>query len=131
LAFKILRTQGLIKKLYDARNEAKDELLSLDERRKKKKKKSVRYGYGAYWYPGTAYAGQDHPAGTEGGDGGGGDGGERVRLMIEPTLNPCGIAAVIVALFGSQVAPCTLMPAGEPISGSENTRLPPSVLHVT
>jgi hypothetical protein len=78
LAFKILRTQGLIKKLYDARNAAKDELLSLDERRKKKKRKSVRYGYGAYWYPGTAYAGQDHPAGTEGGDGGG-DGGESIR----------------------------------------------------
>jgi hypothetical protein len=79
LAFKILRTQGLIKKLYDARGAAKDELLSLDERRKKKKKKSVRYGYGGYWYPGTAYAGQDHPAGTEGGDGGGDGGGESVR----------------------------------------------------
>jgi hypothetical protein len=79
LAFKILRTQGLIKKLYDARGAAKDELLSLDERRKKKKKKSVRYGYGGYWYPGYAYAGQDHPAGTEGGDGGGDGGGESVR----------------------------------------------------
>jgi hypothetical protein len=80
LAFKILRTQGLIKQLYDARNAAKDELLSLDERRKKKKKKkSVRYGFGGYWYPGTAYAGQDHPAGTEGGDGGGDGGGESIR----------------------------------------------------
>jgi hypothetical protein len=77
LAFKILRTQGLIKKLYDARNAAKDELLSLDERKKKKKK--VRYGYGGYWYPGTAYAGQDHPAGTEGGDAGGDGGGESMR----------------------------------------------------
>jgi hypothetical protein len=77
LAFKILRKQGLIEKLYAARNAAKDELLSLDERRKKKKKK-VRYGYGGYWYPGTAYAGQDHPAGTEGGDGSG-DGGESMR----------------------------------------------------
>jgi hypothetical protein len=70
LAFKILRKQGLIKKLYDARNSAKDQLLSLDERRKKKKKKQVKYGYGGYWYPGTAYAGQDQSAGTEG-DGGG------------------------------------------------------------
>jgi hypothetical protein len=78
LAFKILRTQGLIKKLYNARNEAKDRLLSLDERRKKKKKKTVRYGYSGYWYPGTAYAGQDHPAGTEGGGGDGG-GGESVQ----------------------------------------------------
>jgi hypothetical protein len=79
LAFKILRTQGLIKKLYNARSAAKDELLSLDERRKKKKKKSVKYGYGGYWYPGYAYAGQDHPAGTEGGDGGGDGGGESMR----------------------------------------------------
>jgi hypothetical protein len=80
LAFKILRTQGLIKRLYDTRNAAKDELLSLDERRKKKKKKkSVRYGFGGYWYPGTAYAGQDHPAGTEGGDSGGDGGGESIR----------------------------------------------------
>jgi hypothetical protein len=77
LAFKILRKQGLIQKLYDARAAAKDQDLSLDER-KKKKKKSVRYGYGGYWYPGTAYAGQDHPAGTEGGGGGDG-GGESVR----------------------------------------------------
>jgi hypothetical protein len=83
LAFKILRTQGLIKKLYDARNEAKDKLLSLDERKKKKKRK-VKYGYGAYWYPGYAYAGQDHPAGTEGGDGGG-DGGESVKESLEPS----------------------------------------------
>jgi hypothetical protein len=36
LAFKILRKQGLIEKLYAARNAAKDQLLSLDERRKKK-----------------------------------------------------------------------------------------------
>jgi RNA polymerase sigma factor (sigma-70 family) len=79
LAFKMLRTQGLIKKLYDARNAAKDQLLSLDERKKKRKKK-IKYGYGGYWYPGYAYAGQDHPAGSEGGDSGGGDGGgESVR----------------------------------------------------
>jgi hypothetical protein len=81
LAFKILRKQGLIEKLYAARNAAKDQLLSLDERRKKKRK--VRYGYGGYWYPGTAYAGQDHPAGTEGGDGGGDGGGESIRESVE------------------------------------------------
>jgi hypothetical protein len=89
LAFKILRTQGLIKKLYDARNAAKDDLLSLDERRKKKKKKkSVRYGFGGYWYPGTAYAGQDHPAGAEGGgDGGGGESlRESAQMSDEDTL---------------------------------------------
>lgn len=80
LAFKMLRSQGKIKELYDARNAAKDQLLSLDERKKKKKK--VRYGYGGYWYPGTAYAGQDHPAGAEGGGGDGG-GGESLRESAE------------------------------------------------
>jgi hypothetical protein len=81
LAFKILRTQGLIQKLIDARNSAKDQLLSLDERRKKKKSK-VRYGYSGYWYPGTAYAGQDHAAGT-GGGGGDGGGGESIRESVD------------------------------------------------
>jgi hypothetical protein len=74
LAFKMLRTQGKIKELYDARNAAKDQLLSLDERRKSKKKKRVKYGFGGYWYPGTGYAGQD-----TGGDGGGDGGGESIR----------------------------------------------------
>jgi hypothetical protein len=69
----MLRTQGLIKQLWDARATAKDRELSLDERKKKKKSK-VRYGFGGYWYPGTAYAGQDQSAGSEGsGDGGGGE----------------------------------------------------------
>jgi hypothetical protein len=75
LAFKMLRSQGKIKQLYDARNAAKDQELSLDERRKAKKKKRVKYGFGGYWYPGTAYAGQDTPAAQDsgGGDGGGGE----------------------------------------------------------
>jgi hypothetical protein len=90
LAFKILRKQGLIQKLYDARAAAKDQDLSLDERRKKKKKKSVRYGYGGYWYPGTAYAGQDQPAGTEGGGGDGG-GGESRRGIAEVSSTPDGV----------------------------------------
>ena len=84
LAFKMLRTQGLIEKLYAARNAAKDRLLSLDERKKKRKKK-VKYGYGGYWYPGYAYAGQDHPAGSEGGDGGGDGGGESVKEDVSMT----------------------------------------------
>jgi hypothetical protein len=84
LAFKILRKQGLIQKLYDARNAIKDQDLSLDERKKKRKKKTVRYGYGGYWYPGTGYAGQDHPAGTEGGGGDGG-GGESLREEVAPS----------------------------------------------
>ena len=75
LAFKMLRSQGKIKQLYDARNAAKDQELSLDERRKAKKKKRVKYGFGGYWYPGTAYAGQDTLAAQDssGGDGGGGE----------------------------------------------------------
>jgi hypothetical protein len=88
LAFKILRSQGLIKKLYDARNEAKDRMLSLDERKKKRKKKSVRYGYGGYWYPGTAYAGQDHPAGAEGGGDGGGESVHEDAGMTWDGVNP-------------------------------------------
>jgi len=88
LAFKILRKQGLIEKLYSARAAAKDQDLSLDER-KKKKKKSVRYGYGGYWYPGTGYAGQDHPAGTEGsGDGGGGESVREDAGMTWDGVNP-------------------------------------------
>jgi len=68
----------LIKQLWDAKALAKDRELSLDERKKKKKKSKVRYGFGGYWYPGTAYAGQDQPAGSEGGGGDGG-GGESIR----------------------------------------------------
>jgi hypothetical protein len=79
LTFKMLRSQGKIKQLYDARNAAKDQELSLDERRKAKKKKRVRYGFGGYWYPGTGYAGQDTAAAQDSGGGGGGDGGESIK----------------------------------------------------
>jgi hypothetical protein len=83
LAFKMLRTQGKIKELYDARNTAKDRMLSLDERRKSKKKKRVKYGFGGYWYPGTGYAGQDTAAAQDaGGDGGG---GESIKEDVTPS----------------------------------------------
>jgi hypothetical protein len=81
IAFKMLRSQGAIERLYAARNAAKDELLSLDERRRKKKggrKKSWGY-FGGYWYPGTGYAGQDTPAAQAAGDGGGDGGAESIR----------------------------------------------------
>ena len=68
LAFKMLRSQGVIEKLYSARNQAKDHLLSLDERQRQQKKQPVKYGFGGYWYPGTGYAGQDTPAAQEAGD---------------------------------------------------------------
>jgi len=73
LAFKMLRSQGYIKKLSDAVAAAKDRELSLKERKKPKKKK--RYGYGGYWYPGFSWG--DSSGSSEGGDGGGG--GESVR----------------------------------------------------
>jgi hypothetical protein len=69
LAYKMLRNQGVIKKLYDARASAKDAELSLNERRRKKSKKKTKYGYGGYFYPGFGFAGSgEAPA-----DGGGGD----------------------------------------------------------
>lgn len=68
LAFKVLRNQGYIKKLIDARNAARDAELSLQERKKKKNKK-VRYGFGGYWYPGFGFGGDSEA----GGDGGGGE----------------------------------------------------------
>jgi hypothetical protein len=43
LAFKMLRSQGIIKQLYDAKNAAKDRLLSLKERERQKQR--VRYGF--------------------------------------------------------------------------------------
>jgi hypothetical protein len=80
IAFKMLRSQGAIERLYAARNAAKDELLSLDERRKKKRKAKKSWGYfGGYWYPGTGYAGQDTPAAQAASDGGGDGGAESIR----------------------------------------------------
>ncbi len=75
LAFKILRTNGTLEKLSQARKAARDQLMSLEERRKKKSKKRTRYGYGGYWYPGYHYYGQNtaEVATDGGGDGGGGE----------------------------------------------------------
>jgi hypothetical protein len=80
LAYKMLRTQGLIKQLYDARTAARDLELSLTERRKKKKR--VRYAYGGYWAPGFAFG-----DGEGGGDGGGG--GESIQ---EVSVTPDGVS---------------------------------------
>jgi hypothetical protein len=76
LAYKMLRTQGLIKQLYDARTTARDLELSLNERRKKKKQ--VRYAYGGYWAPGFSF-----------GDGDGGGGGESIQ---EVSVTPDGVS---------------------------------------
>ena len=80
LAYKMLRAQGWIKKLYDAKTAARDLELSLNER--KKKKKRVRYGYGGYWMPGFSFGDSEG-----GGDGGGG--GESIR---EVSVTPDGVS---------------------------------------
>ena len=63
LAFKLLRNKGCIGRLKDAKTAQRDRELSLVPA--KKTRKRMNYGMRDYWYPGTAYAGQDHPAGTE------------------------------------------------------------------
>jgi hypothetical protein len=71
LAFKMLRSQGYIERLYKAHADARDRELSLMEKKKRKKaKKKFTYGaFGGWFYPGYNFG-----AG-ETGDGGGGDGG--------------------------------------------------------
>lgn len=56
LAFKLLRANGLIDKLRQARLSAKDQELSLKEQEKNKPKKI--YGYKNYWFPGYEYYAQ-------------------------------------------------------------------------
>jgi len=86
LAYKMLRKQGYIQRLFDRRNELRDAELSLNERKKKKKPRQ-KYGvFGGYWFPGFAYAGQDHAAGTEGGGDGGGE-------SIREASTPDGVSA--------------------------------------
>jgi pyrimidine deaminase RibD-like protein len=63
ITFKLLRNMGCIGRLKDAKTAIRDRELSLEQ--SKKPRKRVNYGMRDYWYPGTAYAGQDHPAGTE------------------------------------------------------------------
>jgi len=82
LAFKMLRTQGLIKRLWDHRGDLEDARLSLAERKKKKKKSRKRFTYGAFggwFYPG--YHNDSGATGDTGGDGGGG--GESVHEATE------------------------------------------------
>ena len=63
ITFKLLRNMGCIGRLKDAKTAIRDRELSLEQ--SKKPRKRVNYGMRDYWFPGTAYAGQDHPAGTE------------------------------------------------------------------
>ena len=65
IAYKLLRNMGCIDKLWKAKAAQRDRELSLEQSKKPRERKKVNYGMRDYWYPGTAYAGQDHPAGTE------------------------------------------------------------------
>jgi hypothetical protein len=75
LAYKMLRTQGLIQKIFDHKAALEDTKLSLDERKKKKKKKKTfKYGaFGGAFFPGYGYYGQSGEATDGSGDGGGGE----------------------------------------------------------
>ena len=68
IVFKLLRNNGLIKQLVDARNAARDHELSLTERNKKKKR--VKYGYSGYWTPGYDLGGTELGGGGDAGGGG-------------------------------------------------------------
>jgi hypothetical protein len=81
IVFKLLRNNGLIKRLVDARSVARDAELSLNERKRKKKSSRVRYGYGGYWTPGYNFGGTELGGDSGGGDGGG---GESVREASTP-----------------------------------------------
>ena len=63
ITFKLLRNMGCIGRLKDAKTAIRDRELSLEQSLKPRKR--MNYGVRDYWFPGTAYAGQDHPAGTE------------------------------------------------------------------
>jgi pyrimidine deaminase RibD-like protein len=63
IAFKLLRNSGCLTKLKKAKTAIQDRELSLA--REPAPRKKMNYGMRDYWYPGTAYAGQDHPAGSE------------------------------------------------------------------
>jgi hypothetical protein len=72
LAFKVLRSNGTLDRLRTARLAAKDQALSITERKKKRAKKKTRYGqFGGVFFPGFHY--YDQSSSDAGGDGGGGE----------------------------------------------------------
>ena len=87
LTFKLLRRHGLLEKLKTAVNQARDQELSLNERRKKKKR--TRYGYGGYWTPGFSFGD------SESGDGGGGESiaetqqPQDIKAILQPFIDSC------------------------------------------
>jgi hypothetical protein len=85
LAYKMLRKQGYVERLFNHKADLEDARLSLDERRKKKKKKKTfKYGtFGGYYYPGYHYYGQTDAAADGGGDGGGGESVKESTVNVE------------------------------------------------
>ena len=95
IVFKLLRNNGLIKRLVDARSAARDAELSLNERKRKKKASRVRYGYGGYWTPGYNFGGTEL-GGEGGGDGGGGE-------SVQEASTPDGVSASTKMFLESDV----------------------------
>jgi len=86
LAFKALRTQGLLDQLSTARSAVKDQELSLAER---KKKKRGQRSYGSYFYPGYTFSGDSAEGG---GDGGGGESvmeNKDIKQVLQPFIDSC------------------------------------------
>ena len=77
LAYKMLRNQGYIERLYKARAAARDAELSLNER--KKKKKRVKYGFARTWGPVFDF-------------GDSGEGGGDAGMAEDVTLTPDGVS---------------------------------------
>ena len=88
LAFKMLRTQGLIKRLWDHRTDLEDQRLSLAERKRKKKKSKKRFAYGSFggWF----YPGYHNDSGATADAGGDGGGGESTQEDYDPNAQPPG-----------------------------------------
>ena len=84
LAFKLLRKNGLIDELRNARNSAKDKMLSLTEKKKRKKKTTFGKFNGAF-FPGYGYYGNASSTDTSY-DGGGDAGGESVKESTETPI---------------------------------------------
>ena len=105
ITFKLLRNMGCIGRLKDAKTAIRDRELSLEQSNKPRKR--VNYGMRDYWFPGTAYAGQDHPAGTESEQV---DEGERVPDWDLPTAS----AKPRVVVVGDSIALGIAQAAGLP-----------------
>jgi hypothetical protein len=84
LAFKVLRGNGTLDRLRQARMAAKDADMSLSER---KKKSRTRYGYGTYFYPGYSFYGNDSAEGDGGGESVTED--KDIKEILQPFIDSC------------------------------------------